>query len=104
MRHCSLVGISRTFSRQPMLRNFEVDDLDTRRVEINWKKEVASGSFGVIFAGTLQDDGGNTCDIVVKVSAFMQHVTKTSEDALNQTLRCVDVPLVFFCICELSFE
>ena len=68
----------------------EHDDLDLRGVVVNWQKEISFGSFGVIFEGTWRDDSGNSCDVVVKVSARMKYVTdsKTTDAVLNGTLRC----------------
>ena len=76
----------------------EHDDLDLRGVVVNWQKEISCGSFGVIFEGTWRDDTGNSCDVVVKVSARMRYATdsKTTDAVLNGTLRCSSCLLHFW--------
>jgi hypothetical protein len=77
-----------------MVYLLEHDDLFARHVIVDWTQNLGcsgltQGSFGSIYCGILQEEGGHALNVVVKVSARLQHVTssQTSDEALNKTLR-----------------
>jgi hypothetical protein len=64
-----------------------IDDLDLRRVAVDWNQhDASSGSFGVVFSGTWRDDSGVECDVVVKVSSRTPR-NSVDDDVSNETLR-----------------
>ena len=70
----------------------EYDDLDRRRVVVDWKAEMGSlsapnnGSFGTVYEGTFEQEHG-VVDVMVKVS--VRQASGQSQSDLNDTLRCV---------------
>ena len=71
----------------------EYDDLDRRRVFVDWKAEMDSpsapnnGSFGTVYEGKFFESDDVVVDVMVKVSVRLASGQSSSD--LNDTLRCV---------------